>query len=88
MAHLNRRRSAQIAVAVFSMIALYAGGGLVAAGATPPSTSGSGDFPLQPQCGPDPVTLIDPCESLPQSGAAADSAPQIPWDVIDSVLFG
>lgn len=82
MAHLNRRTATQIAVAALSTIALYAGGSLVAA------ASASTGFPLQPQCGPDPFTLIDPCESLPQPGAAANPASQIPWDVIDSVLFG
>lgn len=84
MAYLNRRTATQIAVAALSMITLYAGGSLVATAVA----SASSDIPLQPQCGPDPVTLIDPCESLPQPGTAADSAPPIPWDVVDSVLFG
>ncbi|GJF12433.1 hypothetical protein NGTWS0302_02750 [Mycolicibacterium cyprinidarum] len=69
------------------MIALGIGGSLVAAS----TVSASTDFPLQPQCGPDPLTLIDPCEILPSpsaGGPTTDPTPPIPWDVVDSVLFG
>ncbi|MCB0950861.1 MAG: hypothetical protein KDB44_16630 [Mycobacterium sp.] len=83
MAYLDRRATTRIVGLALSMITLYAGASIVAASAI----SASSDFPLQPQCGPDPVTLIDPCADLSQPGVAADPAPQIPWDVIDSVLF-
>ncbi|MCH9703124.1 MAG: hypothetical protein K0U76_17390 [Actinomycetia bacterium] len=86
MAHHDRPTAKQIAVAVLSMIPLCTSGSLIAEAATP--ASALGDFPAQPQCGPDPVTLIDPCQSLPQPGVTADPVPQVPWDVIDSVLFG
>lgn len=82
MARLNPRAVARIAVV--SMATLYAVGSVLAA---QPASASTG-FALQPQCGPDPLTLIDPCESLPASGPTTDPSQQIPWDVIDSVLFG
>ena len=87
MAHLNRRVASRIAAAACSMIMLGIGGSLVGAAAV----SASVDVPPPPQCGPDPLPLIDPCEILPPpvaGGPTADPTPQIPWDVVDSVLFG
>lgn len=83
MARLNRYAGHRITGAVFSMFMLCAGGSMVAASAVSAST----DFPLQPQCGPDPLTLIDPCAVLPPGVTDADSAPEVPWDQIDSALF-
>ncbi|WP_137148153.1 hypothetical protein [Mycolicibacterium sp. CR10] len=77
MAHLHRRA----VVAAVSIFMLCGGGSLVAASAVSAST----DFPLQPQCGPDPLTLIDPCEVPP--GPNGVPAPEIPWDLVDEVLF-
>lgn len=87
MAHLNRHTATRILGAGLSMIALCAGGSVLSAPAFSAPTSK--DVPLQPLCGPDPLTLIDPCESLPTSSEpTAGQTEQIPWDVIDSVLFG
>ncbi|MCH9642853.1 MAG: hypothetical protein K0U71_14310 [Actinomycetia bacterium] len=86
MAHPNRRAASRIA-AVLSMITLFG----AASGVAGAAVWASPGFPLQPQCGPDPVTLIDPCEILPPpagGGQAAGPAVEIPWDLVDSVLFG
>ncbi|MGD9618990.1 MAG: hypothetical protein AB7G47_00175 [Mycolicibacterium sp.] len=82
MAHPSPRALARIAVV--SLATLYAVGSVIAAS----TASASTDFPLQQPCGPDPLTLIDPCESVPPTAPTTDQAQQIPWDVIDSVLFG
>jgi hypothetical protein len=87
MAHLNSRAASRIAAAAVSLITLCAGGSFVAA----PAVSAASDLPLQPQCGPDPLTLIDPCEMQPPpgvGGAPSGPATAIPWDLVDSVLFG
>ncbi len=87
MTYLRRTFARQRAATVLLMLTLCAGGSLVAAAGVSAST----DLPLQPQCGPDPVTLIDPCQiqSAPGvSGPSPDAATAIPWDVVDSVLFG
>ena len=89
MADLHRRAAVRIAGTVSMMIALCAGGSAVAAPAiSAPLAPAPLDVPLQPQCGPDPLTLINPCQGLPASEPTAGQAQQIPWDVIDRVLFG
>lgn len=84
MAQLDRRAIARLAGTACAVIVLQAVASLIVV----QGSSASTDLAQQPPCGFDPVILIDPCESLPASGPAADPAQQIPWDVIDSVLFG
>lgn len=86
MTQLDRRPAGRRSAAVISMMTLFAAANLVAAS----TVSASMDFPLQPQCGPDPLTLIDPCEILPPPGMSEQTAgaTEIPWGLVDSVLFG